>query len=133
MSNINWAFWPGWNDAMGRKDFIFNNILLCLTWFVGMTFFAGFAATESPMVLGYGALMVVGLLYTICLSVVWLNNRLRDGGLASEGWRICIIILSFLSGIVGFVAFIYCLVKPTENPRELTVEDDNECRDEGPR
>ena len=122
MSNINWAFWPGWNDAMGRRDFIFNNILMCLAWFVGVSIFAGFAASESPMVLALGAIMVVGLLYTICLSVVWMNNRLRDGGLASEGWRIFIIIVSFLSGIVGCLAFIYCLVKPTEDvviPRQL--------------
>ena len=126
MSNINWAFWPGWNDAMGRMDFIFNNILMCLAWFVGVSIFAGFAASESPMVLALGALLVVGLLYTICLSVVWMNNRLRDGGLASEGWRIFIIIVSFLSGIVGCLAFIYCLVKPTEDvviPRQL--EEDN--------
>lgn len=122
MSNINWAFWPGWNDAMGRRDFIFNNILMCLAWFVGVSIFAGFAASESPMVLALAAIMVVGLLYTICLSVVWMNNRLRDGGLASEGWRIFIIIVSFLSGIVGCLAFIYCLVKPTEDvviPRQL--------------
>ena len=133
MSNINWAFWPGWNDAMGRKDFIFNNILLCMAWTAGTIVFAGFAASEPPAVLIFSLVLVMSVFYTILLSVVWVNNRLRDGGLASEGWRIAIIILSFLSGIVGFVAFIYCLVKPTENPRELTVEDDNECRDEGPR
>ncbi len=133
MCNINWAFWPGWNDAMGRRDFVFNNILLCLAWFMGMAIFASFSAPASPIVLALSMFMVVGLLYTICLSVVWINNRLRDGGLASEGWRIAIIILSFLSGIIGCVAFIYCVVKPTEYPRELTVEDDNECCDEGPR
>ena len=126
MSNINWAFWPGWNDSMGRKDFIFNNIFLSLAWFVGMSLFAGYAAAESPLTVALGALLVVGLLYTVCLSVVWMNNRLRDGGLASEGWRIFIIIVSFLSGIVGFLAFVYCLVKPTEDvviPRQL--EEDN--------
>ena len=122
MSNINWAFWPGWNDNMGRRDFIFNNILLCLAWFVGVAIFAGYAAAESPFTVALGAGLVVGLLYTICLSVVWMNNRLRDGGLASEGWRIFIIIVSFLSGIVGCLAFIYCLVKPTEDvviPKQL--------------
>ena len=133
MSNINWAFWPGWNDAMGRKDFIFNNILLCMAWIVGLTVFAGFAASESPAVVIYAVAMVLGVLYSMLLGIVWLNNRLRDGGLASEGWRIGIIILSFLSGVVGCVAFLYCIFKPTEDPRELTVEDDDECRDEGPR
>ncbi len=133
MSNINWAFWPGWNDAMGRKDFIFNNILLCLTWFVGMVVFAGWASTYPTAMLTLGVAMVIGVLYTLLLTIVWLNNRLRDGGLASEGWRIFIIILSLLSGVVGCVAFLYCIFKPTEDPRELTVEDDDECRDEGPR
>ena len=133
MSNINWAFWPGWNDAMGRKDFISNNILLCLGWFVGTILFASVAASESPLVMALAICMVLGVFYTILLSIVWMNNRLRDGGLASEGWRIAIIILSFLSGVVGLVAFLYCIFKPTEDPAELTVEDDNECRDEGPR
>ena len=133
MSNINWAFWPGWNDAMRRKDFIFNNILLCFIWALCTAFFAGVAASESPFVVFLAIAMVLGVFYTLLLTVVWMNNRLRDGGLASEGWRIAIIILSFLSGIVGCVAFLYCIFKPTEDPAELTVEDDNECRDEGPR
>ena len=133
MSNINWAFWPGWNDTMGRKDFIFNNILLCFGWALGTALFAGIAASESPFVVFLAIAMVLGVFYTLLLSVVWMNNRLRDGGLASEGWRIAIIILSFLSGVVGLVAFLYCVFKPTEDPRELTVEDDDECRDEGPR
>ena len=133
MSNINWAFWPGWNDTMRRKDFIFNNILLCFGWALGTALFAGVAASESPFVVFLAIAMVLGVFYTLLLTVVWMNNRLRDGGLASEGWRIAIIILSFLSGIVGCVAFLYCIFKPTEDPAELTVEDDNECRDEGPR
>ena len=133
MSNINWAFWPGWNDTMGRKDFIFNNILLCVGWVLATALFANVAASESPLVLFFVVAMVLGVFYTLLLTVVWLNNRLRDGGLASEGWRIGIIILSLLSGVVGCVAFLYCIFKPTEDPRELTVEDDNECRDEGPR
>ena len=134
MSNINWAFWPGWNDAMGRKDFIFNNILLCLAWAVGMVAFGIMAAGSSSALATLLAItMVLGIFYTLLLTVVWLNNRLRDGGLASEGWRIFIIILSLLSGVVGCVAFLYCIFKPTEHPRELTVEDDDECRDEGPR
>lgn len=129
MNKINWAFWPGWNDNMGRRDFIFNNILLCLGWFVAMSIFGSYAAAESPLIVALGAVMVVGLLYTLCLSVVWMNNRLRDGGLASEGWRIFIIIVSFLSGIVGCLAFIYCLVKPTEDPAIFINEDDDDCRD----
>ena len=122
MSNINWALWPGWNDNMGRRDFIFNNILLCLAWFVGVSIFAGYAAAESPLIAALAVCMVIGVLYTICLTVVWMNNRLRDGGVASEGWRIFIIIVSLLSGIVGFIAFVYCLVKPTEDvviPKQL--------------
>ena len=133
MSNIRWSFWPGWNDAMGRKDYIFNNIMLWVAWFVGATLFGGVAETESSIVLLFVIAMVLGSFYTLILTAVWLNNRLRDGGLASEGWRIAIIILSFLSGVVGCVAFLYCLFKPTEYPRELTVEDDDDCRDEGPR
>lgn len=133
MSNINWAFWPGWNDTMGRKDFIFNNILLCLVWYVGIVIFAGWASTYPSVMLTLGVATVLGIFYSLLLSVIWLNNRLRDGGLASEGWRIFIIILSMLSGIVGCVAFVYCVIKPTEYPAELIVEDDDECHDEGPR
>lgn len=133
MSNVNWSFWPAWNETMSRKDFIFNNLALSFAWFVGALVFVGVAASESSLALLAGVVMVVGLFYTLLVTVVWLNNRLRDGGVASEGWRIMIIILSLLLGIVGCVAFIYCLIKPTEYPAELTVEDDDDCRDEGPR
>ena len=129
MNKINWAFCPGWNDNMGRRDFIFNNIMLCMGWFVGMSIFGSYAAAESPLIVALGAVMVVGLLYTLCLSVVWMNNRLRDGGLAPDGWRIFISIVSFLSGIVGCLSFIYCLVNPTEDPAIFINEDVDDCRD----
>ena len=116
MNNINWAFWPGWNDAMSRQDFVFNNLLLGLVWFLGSMFFMGLAETQSVLVLALGVSMVLGVLYTLLLTVVWMNNRLRDGGLASENWRIAVIVLSLLSGVVGCLAYIYCIVKPTEIP-----------------
>jgi cytochrome bd-type quinol oxidase subunit 2 len=77
--------------------------------------------------------LVVYTIFAVVVSLIWTNNRLRDSGLASEGWRVFLIILSILSGIVGCIVLLYCSVKPTEYPSELTVEDDDDCRDEGPR
>jgi len=136
MSDIKWAFWPEWNSPMTRQDFIWNNIALfgicILVASVGAVLLA--ISGDSPTMLALAIMTgVLGGFYTLLLSICWLNNRLRDGGVSSEGWRIVIIILSLLVGFVGVVAFIYSLVKPTEDPAELTVEDDNECRDEGPR
>ena len=126
MSNIGWAFWPGWNDPMGRKDFIFNNLLLFLAWVTTSTFFVGLAEAQNAFALFLAVCMVVGVLYTLILTVVWMNNRLRDGGLASENWRIAVIVLSLVSGIVGCLVLIYCMIKPSEDtviPRHL--EEDN--------
>jgi uncharacterized membrane protein YhaH (DUF805 family) len=76
---------------------------------------------------------VLMLLYTFLITIVWTNNRLRDGGLSSEGYRIAVIAISFIITFLGCLTFIYCCVKPTEDPAILIDEGDNDSRDEGPR
>ena len=79
------------------------------------------------------AAWVLLLLYTFIITIIWTNNRLRDGGLSSESYRIIVISLSFIITFLGCLTFIYCCVKPTEDPAILIDEGDNDSRDEGPR
>ena len=111
------AFTPGWNDDMSRKEYIYNVLALCAFTVFASLVFGMAAATEFLPIAGLFAIgFFVWIVYAIVLSFIWMNNRLRDAGLTSEGWRIFIVIMSFLSGIVGIVASIYCFVKPTEHP-----------------
>jgi uncharacterized membrane protein YhaH (DUF805 family) len=115
-------FVPSWNEDITRKQYILNHLTIILLWCVYIVTLGVSAGLGDPALL---FMMGVGGLFTIIslvLSLLWMNNRLRDGGLSSEGWRIVILIVSVLSGIVGCLAFIYCLVKPTEDtvyPKQL--------------
>ena len=135
MNSINWHFLPAWNAPMTRGDYIFNNIALTLLWLVGGIFHMKFDAAihmESILTaIAVGCLLM--LLYTFLITIVWTNNRLRDGGLSSEGYRIAVIAISFIITFLGCLTFIYCCVKPTEDPAILIDEGDNDSRDEGPR
>ena len=127
-------FTPTWNSDMGRKAYILNNLALISVGFV-LGVLLGVMLENSQDMLSVFVLvsLVVYTIFAVVISLIWTNNRLRDSGLASEGWRVFLILLGILSGIVGFIVLLYCSVKPTEHPSEQTVEDDDDCRDEGPR
>lgn len=127
-------FTPTWNSDMGRKAYILNNLALISVGFVlGVLLGVMLENSQDMLSLFFLVSLVVYTIFAVVVSLIWTNNRLRDSGLASEGWRVFLIILSILSGIVGCIVLLYCSVKPTEHPSELTVEDDDDCRDEGPR
>jgi len=127
-------FTPTWNSDMGRKAYILNNLALISVGFV-LGVLLGVMLENSQDMLSVFFLVSLGVytIFAVIVSLIWTNNRLRDSGLASEGWRVFLILLGILSGIVGFIVLLYCSVKPTEHPSEQTVEDDDDCRDEGPR
>jgi uncharacterized membrane protein YhaH (DUF805 family) len=127
-------FTPTWNSDMGRKAYILNNLALISVGFVlGVLLGVMLENSQDMLSVFFLVSLVVYTIFAVVVSLIWTNNRLRDSGLASEGWRVFLIILSILSGIVGCIVLLYCSVKPTEHPSELTVEDDDDCRDEGPR
>ena len=127
-------FTPTWNSDMGRKAYILNNLALISVGFV-LGVLLGVMLENSQDMLSVFFLVCLGVytIFVVFVCLIWSNNRLRDSGLASEGWRVFLILLGILSGIVGFIVLLYCSVKPTEHPSEQTVEDDDDCRDEGPR
>ena len=134
MNDSTLNFYPSWNEDITRKQYIFNHLAMIALWAV-LGVMAGFVSALIPdlsaaIFTAFGIGVAIG---SLILSLLWMNNRLRDSGLASEGWRVFLIILSILSGIVGCIVLLYCSVKPTEHPSEQTVEDDDDCRDEGPR
>ena len=127
-------FTPTWNSDMGRKAYILNNLALINVGFVlGVLLGVMLENSQDMLSVFFLVSLVVYTIFAVVISLIWTNNRLRDSGLASEGWRVFLILLSILSGIVGCIVLLYCSVKPTEHPSELTVEDDDDCRDEGPR
>jgi len=127
-------FTPTWNSDMGRKAYILNNLALISVGFVlGVLLGVMLENSQDMLSVFFLVSLVVYTIFAVIVSLIWTNNRLRDSGLASEGWRVFLILLGILSGIVGFIVLLYCSVKPTEHPREQTVEDDDDCRDEGPR
>ena len=132
MTNIKWAFFPGWNNAMSRAEYIIHNIIVCVAWTGSMMITEGFNYTDisnSAMLTLIAICLVLGLLYTLFVSVVWTNNRLRDGGVSNEFWRLLIIILGIMSVIAGVVVMVYCAVKPTEDPAIFIDEEDDDYRD----
>lgn len=135
MNSINWHFLPAWNVPMPRKDFILNYIVLTIFWLAGGMFYMQFSTPDQINILTtlLAVAWVLLLLYTFVITIVWTNNRLRDGGLSSEGYRIAVIALSFIITFLGCLTFIYCCVKPTEDPAILIDEGDDDNRDEGPR
>ena len=121
---------PKWNEDITRKQYIFNHLWMILIW-AGFGAVAGFVSSLMPdisMIL-FTAFGIGMAICSLVLSLLWMNNRLRDGGVSSEGWRICILIVGVIFGLVGILATIFCVVKPTEQPRELTVEADDDSRD----
>jgi len=127
-------FTPTWNSDMGRKAYILNNLALISVGFVlGVLLGVMLENSQDMLSVFFLVSLVVYTIFAVIVSLIWTNNRLRDSGLASEGWRVFLILLGILSGIVGFIVLLYCSVKPTEHPSEQTVEDDDDCRDEGPR
>lgn len=127
-------FTPGWNADMGRKSYILNNLML-----VGIAFIMGVLLSEihensyDSLSLFFLVGMAVYAIFAIVVSLIWTNNRLRDSGLTSQGWRVFWIVLSVCSGLIGLMIFLYCCTKPTEDPVILIDEGDNDSRDEGPR
>ena len=134
MSDFEFDITPDWNRSMSRRDYILNNVCLFFTiLFCTISLAVIIAIDFDPLTMASALLAMLGTFYSVYLTIVWSYVRLRDAGLASEGWRVFWIVLSVISGLIGLMMFLYCCVKPTEIPRELTVEDDDECRDEGPR
>jgi len=130
MNDSTLNFYPSWNEDITRKQYIFNHLAMIALWAV-LGVMAGFVSALIPdlsaaIFTAFGIGVAIG---SLILSLLWMNNRLRDGGVSSEGWRICILIVSVVFGLVGILATVYCVVKPTENPRELIVEADDDCRD----
>ncbi len=134
MNDFEFDITPDWNRPMSRRDYMLNNVCLFFTIiFATISLSVIFAIDYDLLTLTGALLTVAGAFYSVYLTIVWSYTRLKDAGLASEGWRVFWIVLSVFSGLIGFLMFLYCCIKPTEDPRELTVEDDDDCRDEGPR
>ena len=129
---IDWL--PRWNSGLNRSEYIKNTLALyALGIIIGVFLNVMLINSYDFLSLIFLITLVAYVMYAVVVSLIWTNNRLRDSGLASEGWRVFLILLGILSGIVGFIVLLYCSVKPTEHPSEQTVEDDDDCRDEGPR
>ena len=134
MSDCEFDVTPDWNRSMSRRDYILNNVCLFFTiLFCTISLAVIIAIDFDPLTMASALLAMLGTFYSVYLTIVWSYVRLRDAGLASEGWRVFWIVLSVISGLIGLMMFLYCCFKPTEDPAELTVEDDDECHDEGPR
>lgn len=116
---------PKWNDSIGRRDYILNIVCLFFTVMSCSIFLSIVLAIDSE-VLTIASLLLgaLGTFYCAYLLVIWSYNRLRDAGITSEGWRVLWIILSIFSGIIGLMMFMYCCVKPTEDPAILIDEND---------
>ena len=120
---------------MGRKDFIFNNILLCLAWFVGMVVFGSIAAGSSSALAMLFAI-ASGAWYILHSatyhSMVKQQTQRRWLGIRRMAY---FLLLSLACCQVLWGVWRSCIVSssPQKILADLTVEDDDECRDEGPR
>lgn len=126
MSSVNWAFLARWNQPMSRMDFMLNNLVLFWSWIVLFSI-TSIAVSKNldalAMLLGFPICFFI--LYNFVISIIWMNNRLRDGGMSKQFWRLVVIFISILSVVAGIVALIYCCAKPTEDPAIFADEEDN--------
>ena len=134
MNDFEFDITPDWNRPMSRRDYMLNNVCLFFTFLVlAIALGAILSVDFVPLSMASLLMAMLGTFYGVYLTIVWSYTRLKDAGLSSEGWRVFWIVVSVFIGLIGFLMFLYCCIKPTEDPRELTVEDDDDCRDEGPR
>ena len=125
MSEFKFDLTPSWSVSMSRRDYMLNNVCLFFTIiFATISLSVIFAIDYDPLSLAGALLTVAGAFYSVYLTIVWTYARLRDAGLASEGWRVFWIVLSVFSGLIGLIMFLYCCVKPTEDQVILINEND---------
>ena len=120
---IDWL--PKWNSALNRSEYIINTLALyALGIIIGLFLHVMLINSYDFLSLIFLIILVAYVMYAVVVSLIWTNNRLRDSGLASEGVRIALIVLSILSVIMGCILFLYCVVKPTEDPAIMIDEND---------